>query len=165
MKSKYFIVIIIPFFIFCVGCHSFENAIQVEINLEYSENTIPSILFETKPGCSKTNFEFTDIYFQYNTLNDNCFIASDYNEYENTIKKYFKMDYFKNITPEYFNNNILIIVILSANDGDYYKNGRFERGHNNKYIFKIDLWDNGKPFIFRNKCTYFEAYIINIEKN
>jgi hypothetical protein len=142
-----------------------EQTIQFDTNLDYSENTVTSILFETKPGCSKTNFKFTDNYHKLNTQINNCFIASDFNEYENTIKKYFEMDYFKNITQEYFYDKYLIIVVLSANDGDYYKNGKFEKGSNNYFIYKIKLMDGWKPFLLRNKCTYTKITILNMNKN
>jgi len=148
-----------------ISCKSFEQTIRLNTNLDYFENNIASVLFETKPGCSKTNFKFTEKYNKLNTKINNCFIASDFNEFENTIKEYFEMDYFKTITPEYFNKNILVVVILSANDGQYYKNGKFEKGNDNKFIYNIELWGNGKPTLFKNKCSYIKAFIISIEKH
>jgi len=161
MKFKY--SIFIPFFVLFIGCQSMEQIVQLDTNLDYFENNVSSVLFETKPGCSKTNFQFTDDYNKLNTKRMDCFFASDFNEYENTIMKYFEMDYFKTITPEYFKNNILFVIVLSASDGHYYKNGKFEKGNNNKFIYNIELWDNGKPISFRSKCIYFKIFIINME--
>jgi hypothetical protein len=150
--------------IFCIGCRSLEQIIQLDTNLDYFENNITTVLFETEPGCSKTNFNFTDDYHKLNIPINNCFTAYNFDEYENTLKKYFEMEFFEEITEEYFIKNILIVIVLSANDGEYFNNGRFENGGNNKFIYKIELWDNGKPFLFRNKCSYIKVFILNVEK-
>jgi hypothetical protein len=140
-----------------------ERVVQIDTNIDYFENSVSSVLFQTKPGCSKTNFEFTEDYYKL-TKRQDCFIASDFNEYENTIKTYFEMDFFNTITPEYFDENILFVIVLSANDGGYYKNGRFQKGDNNNFIYNIELWDNGKPVLFRSKCVYSVILIINMKK-
>jgi hypothetical protein len=139
--------------------------VQLDTDLDYFENNVTSVLFETKPGCSKTNFKFTEKYKKLNVKTNNCFIASNFNEFESTIKEYFEMDYFDKITPEYFDKNILAVVILSANDDQYYKNGKFEKGDNNKFVYNVELWDNGKPISLRNKCSYIKVFIINMKKH
>jgi hypothetical protein len=136
----------------------------LDTNLEYFDNSVTSILFETEPGCKKTDFKFTDEYYKINTQLNNCFIASDFNEFENTINKYFEMDYFKTINQEYFDKNIMIIIVLSADDGEYFKNGIFLKGNDNKFVYYINLWNSGKPILLRNKCSYIKVYIINMEK-
>jgi hypothetical protein len=81
----------------------------------------------------------------------------------NTIKKYFEMDFFNSLTKDYFLNNNLIIIILNFNDGDVLKNPKIF-GNNNKYFFSVELWDSGKPVLFRAKCIYSKVYILQIEK-
>jgi hypothetical protein len=139
---------------------------RFDINLEYSKNNKSSILFETKPGCSKTNFKFTDVFFKEVELGIyNIFIASNFNEYENTIKKYFEMDFFDTITHDYFNERNLVILIFTLNDGDILKNSRFIKSDANKYVFEIEVWDNGTPILFRKKCVYDKILVLEIEKN
>jgi hypothetical protein len=94
----------------------------------------------------------------------NCFIASDFIEYENTIKKYFEMDFFEIITQEYFNENNLIVLLFSLNEEDIIKNSKFTKNENNIFVFEIDVFDNGTPIIFRKKCFYFKVIILQIGK-
>jgi hypothetical protein len=147
------------------SCQHFQETIKFDIDLEFNENNKTSILFETKPGCSKTNFKFTEIFSKEIELERyNCFIASNFIEYENTIKKYFEMDFFNTITQEYFNDNNLVILIFRLNDEDILKNGKFIKNNDNKYIFEIDVWDNGTPILFRKKCVYDKILILEIGK-
>jgi hypothetical protein len=138
---------------------------KFDIDIEYNENNKSSVLFETKSGCSKTNFKFTEVFSKEVKLGIyNCFIASNFDEYENTIKKYFEMDFFDTINREYFNEHDLVILIFTLHDEDILKNSRFIRSDNNKYIFEIEVWDNGTPILFRKKCVYHKVFIFEIGK-
>jgi hypothetical protein len=165
IKIKDIFFIFVPLFVFLVSCHSFQEIVELNTNLDFFENNASSVLFETKPGCSKTNFKIKDAYYELDINRyKNCIIASDFNEFENTLKTYFEMDYFKTITLEYFEKNFLVVVILSAHDDQYYKNGKFENGNDNKFVYKIELWDNGKPILLRSKCSYIKVFVINMKK-
>jgi hypothetical protein len=147
------------------GCQHFKEKLKFDIGIEYNERNESRILFETKEGCSKTNFKFTDIFIkeiQRNTLN--CFIASDFIEYENTIKKYFEMDFFETITQEYFNENNLIVLLFTSRDEDIFKNSKFTKTDNNQYVFEIDVYDDGTPVNKRKKCYYDKVFIIEKKK-
>ena len=148
------------------SCQSFTETIKFNIDLEFNDdNNRASILFETKPGCKKTNFKFTEIFFNEIKLEKyNCFIASSFIEYENTIKKYFEMDFLNKITQEYFSENNLVILIFTLHDEDILKNSKFIKNNDNKYIFEIDVWDNGTPMLFRKKCVYDKILILEIGK-
>jgi hypothetical protein len=139
---------------------------RFDINIEYNGNNKSSILFETKPGCSKTNFKLTEVFSKEVKLGIyNCFIASNFYEYENTIKRYFEMDFFDTITQEYFTEQNLVILIFTLHDDDILKNDRFIKGDDNKYIFEIEVWDNGTPILFRKKCVYYKILVLEIGKN
>jgi hypothetical protein len=135
IKRNVYILKLFPLFGFLVGCHSLEKTIQLWTKLEYYYNYVTSILFETEPGCTKTNFKFTEDYYKLNTHINNCFTVDNFVEYENTIKKYFEIDFFKNITPDYFSKNVLIVVVLSTDDGEYFKNGKFKKTNDNKFTW------------------------------
>jgi hypothetical protein len=148
-----------------VGCQHFQETLKFDIDIEFNEKIKSSVLFETKQGCSKTNFNFTDMFWKEIKLDRyNCFIASDFIEYENTIKKYFEMDFFETITQEYFSENNLIVLLFSLNEEDIIKNNKFTKNDNNRFVFEIDVFDNGTPIIFRKKCVYFKVIILEIEK-
>ena len=158
-------VIIITAISLLNSCQHFQETIKFDIDLEFNENNKTSILFETKPGCSKTNFKFTEYFLKEIKLERyNCFIASNFIEYENTIKKYFEMDFFDTITQEYFNGNNLVILIFTLHDDYILKNSKFINSNDNKYIFEVEIWDNGKPILFRNKCVYDKILILEIGK-
>ena len=161
-RKNIYILIFVCFWI--NSCKHFQEILIFEINLEFEKNNKTSILFETKPGCSKTNFTFTDDYHALTTNWYDCFVASNINEYNYTIKKYFNMDFFNTIKSDYFNKNNLVVLVFSLNDEDYVKNGNFVKGDYNKYNFEIEVWDNGTPIIFRNKCSYFKVLVLEIEK-
>jgi hypothetical protein len=138
---------------------------KFDIDLEFNENNKSSIIFETKSGCSKTNFKFTEIFLkEVDLIEYNCFVASNFIEYEGTIKRYFEMDFFNTITHEYFNENNLVVLIFDLHDEDILKNGKFVKSNSGKYIFEIEVWDNGTPIIFRNKCVYHKILILEIDK-
>jgi hypothetical protein len=147
------------------SCQHFEETIKFDIDLEFDENKKSSILFETEPGCSKTNFKFKKEYYEIEHERYDQYIASNFSEYENTIEKYFEMDFLKRMTPEYFDDNNLIVLVLNFDDGDILKNIRFEKSKENSYIFVVELWDNGTPIFLRKKCIYYKVYILQIEKN
>ena len=159
------IFIIIMVIVFLNSCKNFIETIKFDIDLEFNENNRTSILFETKSGCSKTNFKFTEYFLKEIKLEKyNCFIASNYIEYENTIKKYFEMDFFDTITREYFSKNNLVILIFTLHDDYILKNSKFINNNDNKYIFEVEIWDNGTPILFRKKCVYDKILILEIGK-
>jgi hypothetical protein len=151
------------FLILFIGCKS--QTIQLDTNLEFYDNNVITLLFETKPGCSETNFRFTEEYSKLKKHGNACFTANSFEEYENLIKKYFEMDFFETITPEYFNENILSVIILLAHDSEYFKNGKFAKGENNNFIYKIGLYQSVNIFSFFNKCIYTKIFIYKMEKN
>ena len=147
------------------SCQSFTETIRFNIDLEFNDHNKTSILFETKPGCSKTNFKFTETFSKTVRLERyNCFIASDFTEYENTIQKYFEMDFLNTLTREYFDKNNLVILIFSLHDENILKNGKFIKSNDDKYVFEIDIWDDGTPLPFRHKCIYYKVLILEIGK-
>ena len=165
IKQIRIVVIIIMAIGLLNSCQSFTETIKFDIDLEFNENNGTSVLFETKPGCSKTNFKFTETFLKEIKLERyNCFIASNFVEYENTIKKYFEMDFFDTITREYFNGNNLVILIFRINDGDILKNSKFIKNDDNKYTFEVEIWDDGTPVIFSKKCVYDKILILEIGK-
>ncbi|MDR0472852.1 MAG: hypothetical protein LBH43_04180 [Treponema sp.] len=161
-KNIFVFLLFIPIIIFFIGCKS--QTIQLDTNLIFFDNNVVKILFDTKPGCSKTNFKFTEEYKKIDTSWNDCYAASSFEEYENTIKKYFEMDLFETIVQEYFNENILIVVILSAHDSKYYKNGKFEKGENNNFIYKVGLYNSANVFKYSNKCIYTKVFIYEMNK-
>ena len=162
-KKIIFVLLSILNILLLFSCKS-QN-IQINTTLEYFDNNVTILLYETKPGCSKTNFNFTEEYSRLNKTMNNCFIASSFKEYENTIKKYFEMDYFKTITQEYFYENKLIIIVLTAHDSEYYKNGKFEKGSDNNFVYNIGLYNSINIFKIFNKCVYTKIYVYKMEKN
>lgn len=147
------------------SCQHFIETIKFDLDLEFKENNNSLILFETEPGCLKTNFKFTDEFHKGVELKQyNYFMASNFDEYENTIKKYFEMDFLDTVTQEYFKRNNLIILVLSLNDEDNLKNYKFTKNNDNKYTFEMELWDNGTPLLFRKKCVYFKILVLEIPK-
>ena len=166
-EKAIFFIVIVCFLVFIIffGCHSKDETLKINIDLDYNETKSSSILFETKPGCSKTNFKFTEKFHEEIEFEDyNSFILSDFIQYESTIKRYFEMDFFNTITQEYFETKNLVILLLNhLHDGDYLKNDKIKE-NNNKYIFEAEVWSNTALILFRNKCLYTKVIILEIEK-
>jgi hypothetical protein len=165
LNKKMTILWNIAILLLVVGCQHFKEKLKFDIDIEFNEKHESSILFETKEGCSKTNFKFTDIFTkEIERDRYNCFIASDFNEYKNTIKRYFEMDFFETITQEYFNENNLVVLLFTSYYEDIFKNIKFTKNDNNQYVFEIDVYDDGTPINKRKKCYYYKVFILEIKK-
>jgi len=156
------IIIIVSIIILFIGCKSIN--VQLDTNLEYFDNNIIKLIFETNPGCSKRDFNITEEFQKSNNTMTGAFVAKTYEEYENTIKKYFEMEYLETIVEEYFNEKNLIIILLSAHDSEYYKNGRFEKDENNNFIYMVGLYKRANPLLMFNKCVYSKIFIYEMNK-
>ena len=139
------------------------NNIELNTTLEYFENNVTSILFKTKPGCTLTGFKFTDDYYKSIEQVNNIFVASNFEEYENIIKKYFEMDYFEVITQEFFIENILIVCVFHTRYKEDFVNSKFEKGDDNKFVYKIKTLK--RLTLTERKCLDTNVHVLNMKKD
>ena len=168
MVKRTKLIVVILFIIMLGACilyisSHFVEKIIVNIGPTFQKNIKTAILFSTKPGCSKTDFEYTDEFLDNSEIKDNnIFLVTNFEEYEKTVKKYFQLNFLTTITPEHFLNNNLVFIILNYPDGYTLWNPKIRSNNDNKYIFSVELWEIRRRN--RSRCMHDKMYILEIGK-
>ena len=156
--NKLLLFVICSIVIMLIGCRHVQT-IKFETDIE--NNDKHTILFETFVGCQETKFKYNENYF-FDLKNNDCFIAKIFTEFNNIIKKYFKMDFFETITNEYFNQYNPIILKVGITGNQFIKNIIIEKSKNNKYLFLVNIYK--KIRLSEPDCFKDCIYIIQVEK-
>jgi phage pi2 protein 07 len=112
--------------------------IKRDTKLFIDSNSTAEILFKAKNGYSKTEFKIKTQFYHDKTMNDIIVIYS-YDELLEIKNKYFELSYLDTFTSEFFENNLLVIVIENYTAGTVLKHERIEI-LNNKIILVLENW-------------------------
>ena len=95
------------------------------------------------------------------TENRLVFIATTKEELDYIEKKYINSKYLKELDEDFFDENILVIILFHFTGWQYPKNWRIEN-YNGKYIFITEIWNQNKSSIIL--LAQRALFLIKIEK-
>jgi hypothetical protein len=111
-----------------------ESKFQLDIDIQYNENNKLTKLNKNNDYCVGAWI----ISWPKEVFENNYIIISNYYEFLNMLNPRF--DFIPTITPEYFNDNVLIFIIVAFGHGTYIpKNERFFENAHNRCSFMVDL--------------------------
>jgi hypothetical protein len=131
------------------------------INIDSVQNNSEKILLKTREGCLKTGFIIKNNYFSNFKTSNNTFIVSNIDDLNKLIEDYFYLSFLETFSENYFENNHLVFILSSYNDGSELRNERIEQS-DGKYMFVSDYWYLGEGTYYL--CSYTALYILEIPK-
>jgi hypothetical protein len=89
------------------------------------------------------------------------YIAHSKDDLDFIESKYISSEHFREIDSIFFDNNILVLIVVNHNGRTYPKNWKIIK-FNEKYIFKVEIWDQDFDGWISNGNT--TLFLIKIEK-
>jgi hypothetical protein len=171
LKNSFFICLLISVLIL-LSCATGKDTLRlintIDTGINVTTNGSSEIILKTKDGCSQTGFNLKKSFYDEERYNDNLFMASTYDDLEILQEKYFDLPYLNTLSPEYFENNYLILIVQSYTGGSELRNERIEI-KDDKYSFIIEYWNLPQPGPFSGwgyaSCLYWVLYVLQIPKN
>jgi len=165
LKHSYIFIILLNIISFCLlsSCQTYNlfNK-RIDIDIPFDRNDKIAFLLNVNSECDRTNERInSDIYINENIRENKFLIISTYYEFENIIKQNFEFDFITSITPGYFDNHIMVLIILSYSDTMFFDNEQLRVNRKNNYYFFVEQWFNNR---IRSRYLHFQIYIIEISR-